>query len=81
MTNEERIQKAKNELQDWIKMHDGVIPSEDLEAFEKDVEERRWLIKQAEKAMRYEKALKRIATPGLGLGYWEAKKALEDDGI
>ncbi|MET3507049.1 hypothetical protein [Halalkalibacter oceani] len=78
MTYEERIHKAKKELQEWIKMHDGVIPSEDLEAFEKDVEERQWLIHQAEKAIRYEKTLKRIATPGLGLGYWEAKKALED---
>jgi hypothetical protein len=37
-----------------------------------------WLIEQVEKTERYEKALKKIATPGLGLGYWEAKKALEE---
>ncbi|WP_339063583.1 hypothetical protein [Tepidibacillus marianensis] len=48
MTNNERIQMAKDELQGWIEMHDGVVPSEDLNAFEKVVEERQWLIEQAE---------------------------------
>ncbi|WP_156319873.1 hypothetical protein [Bacillus sp. FJAT-18017] len=35
MTNKERIQKAKDDLKEWIEMHDGVVPSEDLAALKK----------------------------------------------
>ena len=48
MENKERIEQLKQELEDWIQMQNGVIPSEDIEIFEKQVEDQRWLIKQAE---------------------------------
>jgi hypothetical protein len=41
-----------------------------------------WLIETIEHLQkeneRYRGVLERIATPGLGLGYWEAKKTLEE---
>lgn len=58
MTN--RIEKAKEELNQWVEMHSGMVPSEDLNAFEEEVKDRQWFIEQAEKVERYEKALKEI---------------------
>lgn len=63
MTNQERILKAKDELEQWIEMHNGMIPSEDLQVFEEEVKERQWFIEQAEKVEQYEKSLKEIADP------------------
>ncbi|MEN2464930.1 hypothetical protein [Ornithinibacillus sp. JPR2-1] len=48
MTNQERLEKAKIEYREWVEMHDGMVPSEDLAEFEEDASQRRWLIQQAE---------------------------------
>ncbi|ARK32145.1 hypothetical protein [Halalkalibacter krulwichiae] len=58
MTNKERIQKAKDELIEWISMHDGIVPSEDLPEYEKEIEERQWFIKQAEKVEELEETVR-----------------------
>lgn len=57
MTNQDRINKAKEELTEWVEMHSGMVPSEDLNAFEEEVKDRQWFIEQAEKVERYEKAV------------------------
>lgn len=51
MTNQDRINKAKEELAEWIEMHSGMVPSEDLNAFEEEVRDRQWVIEQAENGM------------------------------
>lgn len=48
MTEQERLQKAKEEYSEWVEMHDGMVPSEDLQEFEEDAAQRWWLIQQAE---------------------------------
>lgn len=60
MENKERIEQLKQELEEWIQMQNGVIPSEDIAIFEKQVEDQRWLIKQAEKAIVLENAIDKI---------------------
>jgi hypothetical protein len=45
-----RIKKAKDDLERWIEMQNGMIPSEDIEEFNVDVDQRLWIIEQAEKA-------------------------------
>lgn len=54
------LEKAKEEYHEWVEMHDGMVPSEDLKEFEKDAAQRWWLVQQAEEKIQLEERVKEL---------------------
>lgn len=61
MEDQERLEKAKQEYKEWVEMHDGIVPSEDLKEFEEDANQRWWLIQQAEEKQELEERLETLS--------------------